>query len=269
VEHSLSPAMQNAAFVEAGLDWSYELLPTAPGELGERVRYCVEEGFVGWNVTVPHKEQMVSYLDEMSAEVQATGACNTVRPEAGRLVGFNTDPTGFMRGLEEAGGLAAGSTAVLLGSGGAARAVAWALWQAGHEVLVLSRRPEQAARLAGALGPGGANPVAHAALDPATLVGALDSAGLLVNCTPAGMWPEVEASPLPEGVGLPDNLLVYDLVYRPRPTRLLQSAKMAGCRVQDGLAMLVNQGAAAFEIWTGRQAPVEVMWQACEAMSDA
>ncbi|MEP6774228.1 MAG: shikimate dehydrogenase [Chloroflexota bacterium] len=257
VEHSLSPAMHNAAFAELGLWYRYVLLPTPTGELERRVGEYVKAGIAGWNVTVPHKEGMVSLLDEMSDEVRAIGACNTVRVEGGRLHGFNTDIIGFMRGLEEAGGIDAESRVVVLGAGGAARGVAWALRRAGHEVIILSRKPDQASVLAGALG-------AYAGtLDQATLESALEGAALLVNCTPAGMWPDVERSALPDDVRLRTGLLVYDLVYRPRPTLMLQKATQAGCRTQDGLAMLVYQGAAAFELWTGRQAPVETMRQAC------
>ena len=114
VEHSVSPAMQNAAFEQLGLPYRYILLPTAPDQLGERVLHCVDEGFAGWNVTVPHKASVVGYLDEMSDEVRATGACNTVRVQAGRLLGYNTDVAGFLAGLEEAGDIAPGSKAVLL-----------------------------------------------------------------------------------------------------------------------------------------------------------
>jgi shikimate dehydrogenase len=257
VEHSLSPAMHNAAFTQLGLWYRYVLLPTPPGELERCVSEYVKAGIAGWNVTVPHKEGMVSLLDEMSDEVRAIGACNTVRVEGGRLRGFNTDTTGFMRGLEEAGGIGAESRVVVLGAGGAARGVAWALRQAGHEVIILSRKPEQASALAGALG------AYSGPLDRITLESALEGAALLVNCTPAGMWPNTEQSALPDDVHLPANMLVYDLVYRPRPTLMLQKATHAGCRTQDGLAMLVYQGAAAFELWTGRRAPVETMRKAC------
>jgi shikimate dehydrogenase len=269
VEHSLSPAMHNAAFEQLGLPYRYVLLPTPTGQLGERVHRCVEEGFAGWNVTVPHKTDMLSYLDEMSDEVRATGACNTVRVESGRLLGFNTDTTGFMAGLEEAGGIPSGSMAVLLGAGGAARGVAWALSRAGHAVRILSRRPEQSNSVADALSVGAPSPLQHGTLDTPTLARALDGASLLVNCTSAGMWPHDAATPLPKGARLPEGILVYDLVYRPRPTRFLREAQAAGCRTQDGLAMLVHQGAAAFSVWTGRTAPIDTMRQAClDALSD-
>jgi shikimate dehydrogenase len=264
VEHSLSPAMHNAAFDALGLDYRYVLLPTPPDELGARIDDCVAQGFAGWNITVPHKQAMLPFLDTISDEVRATGACNTVRVEDGRLAGFNTDIAGFLRGLAEAGGMAPSSKAVLLGAGGAARAVAYALSRAGHPVIILSRRPEQAAQLAESLSCHD-NYIAGDLLERAELETHLAEASLLVNCTPAGMWPAVVKSPLPDGIRLRPGLLVYDLVYRPRPTRLLQEAAAAGCRTQDGLAMLVSQGAEAFNLWTGQQPPLGIMREACEA----
>ncbi len=263
VEHSLSPAMQNAAFKALNLDYHYTLLPTPPEKLAGRIRDCVAQDFAGWNITVPHKQAMLPFLDEISEEVRAAGACNTVRVENGRLTGFNTDIAGFLCGLEEAGGIEPGSKALLVGAGGAARAVAFALSRAGHPVVILSRRPEQAAHLAASLPCQNAE-ISVGSLDQTTLDTYLEDADLLVNCTPAGMWPHTESSSLPEGTHLYPGLLVYDLVYRPRPTRLLQEAAAAGCRTQDGLAMLVHQGAEAFKIWTGEEAPVEAMREACE-----
>ncbi len=263
VEHSLSPAMHNAAFAECELDYRYLLLPAAPEEFRSVVEWCIEQGFAGWNVTVPHKERMIPFLDGASDEVVATGACNTVRVEDGRLLGFNTDIIGFIQGLEEAGGIAGGSKAVVLGAGGAARAVVEALASGGHDVRILSRRAEQAASIGRALKATEQSQIAYGTLDTATLANALPDAALLVNCTPAGMWPHVEQSLLPDGIILPKRLLVYDLVYRPRPTRLLQQAAASGCRTQDGLAMLVHQGAAAFRLWTGEEAPLATMREAC------
>ena len=265
VEHSLSPAMQNAAFAAAGLPYRYVLLPVTPGEFESQVEQCVERGFAGWNVTVPHKERMVLLLDEASDEVLVIGACNTVRVEDGQLLGFNTDTTGFMRGLSDAGGIEKGSRVVLLGAGGAARSVAWALSREGHSVLILSRDVEQAEQVAKSLTSRMHRNIEPGSFQAISSSGVLKEAAMLVNCTPVGQWPHTNESPLPYNVRLPDHLLVYDLVYRPRPTRLLRDAQIAGCRTQDGLAMLVNQGAAAFRIWTGQEAPLEVMWEAVRA----
>ena len=268
VEHSLSPAMQNAAFASAGLPYRYVLLPAAPGAFESEVGRCVSEGFAGWNVTVPHKERMVSLLDEASDEVLVIGACNTVRVEDGKLLGFNTDPAGFMRGLADAGGVQRGSRVVLLGAGGAARSVAWALSRKGYEVLILSRDPEQSEAVAKSLVSRTHRNIEPGSMHSTSLGDALKEAAMLVNCTPIGQWPHTNESPLPANVRLPEHLLVYDLVYRPRPTRLLRDAQVAGCRTQDGLAMLVNQGAASFRIWTGQEAPLDVMWEAVTGKRD-
>lgn len=263
VEHSISPAMHNAAFQALELNWHYTLHRTAPGDLEATIRQCVEDRYEGWNVTVPYKERIVDYLDEISPEVEATGACNTVRLHNGLLLGYNTDIAGFLGGLEEAGGIQHSSRAVLLGAGGAARAVALALAMLGHGVCVLARNAEQSDSLAGYLQASAHLGVEHGNLDATTLNSNLERAALLVNCTPSGMWPQAQSSPLPDGVHLPPHVLVYDLVYRPRPTRLLEQAHRAGCRTQDGLTMLVHQGAAAFKIWTGLAAPVQIMTRAC------
>lgn len=262
VEHSLSPAMHNAAFAHFGLDWHYDLLPTHPDDFDARIAACIQEGFAGWNITVPHKQLMLNYLHTMSPEVEATGACNTVRVENGRLIGFNTDIAGFLMGLELAGGIENASEVVVLGAGGSARAVVYALAKAGHRVTILARNAEQAAALAETFSHVD-NHIHYEHLTSITLNIALQTASLLVNCTPAGMWPSTETTPLPEGTQLTPRTLIYDLVYRPRPTRLLKEADMAGCRTQDGLAMLAGQGAEAFALWTGCPAPHEIMMQAC------
>lgn len=261
VEHSLSPAMHGAAFDALGIKGSYGLLNTPPAEFEARVEECVRAGYTGWNVTVPHKERMASLLDEMSSEVRATGACNTVRVEGGRLVGYNTDIAGFLMGLEEAGGVEAGVSAVVMGAGGSARAVVYALAGSGFGVTILARNEGQARGLADEMA--GVGRVGWGRLEAGEMSAKMQGARLLVNCTPIGMWPEVEATPIPAGLEMHVGLLVYDLIYRPRPTRLLQEAAEAGCRAQDGLAMLIGQGAAAFEIWTGHEAPVGVMREAC------
>ncbi|HET7079518.1 MAG TPA: shikimate dehydrogenase, partial [Chloroflexia bacterium] len=218
---------------------------------------------LGCNVTVPYKTAIAPLLDELHGDAAALGAVNTVRVEAGRLAGYNTDVAGFAADL--AAHLPAGATpgrAVVLGAGGSARAVVWALARQGWEVVVVARRAAQAAQLRESL-PGGVT-IIPAALEPPILAGWLAGARLLVNCTPAGMWPRTADDPLPPDVPLPADLFVYDLVYRPAQTRLLARAAAAGCRTAGGLGMLVGQGAAAFTLWTGQPAPVAIMRAAAE-----
>ena len=261
VAHSLSPGMQNAAFAAAGLEWRYELWPTQRTELRARVRGLRRGGIAGANVTVPHKTAVLPLLDDASEVARGLGAVNTIVQEDGRLIGHNTDVTGFWQALAEVGGVAPGRRAVVLGAGGAARAVCWALLAHEVYVTVLARRVGAAEELLNMADYGSSE---AGTLDAPTLAAALKKAALLVNATPAGMWPHADESPLPPGVALPRSLLVYDLVYRPRRTRLLAQAEAAGCPTVDGLGMLLHQGAAAFELWTGLHPPLAVMRAALE-----
>lgn len=268
VRHSLSAVMHQAAFDALGLDWAYLLLPVAPERLGDGTRGLRGLGFVGANVTVPHKEAVMRHLDEVTMEARAIGAVNTIVVREGRMVGTNTDALGFLRGLREAGVEPRGARAVVLGAGGAARAVLYALLAAGAQVTLVNRTSARAAALARRfeglfqakirlLGPGSAG----------GLTQALGQATLLVNTTPVGMTPHVDRSPLPAGVRLGSHLAVNDLVYNPRRTRLLDAARVAGATPIDGLGMLLHQGAAAFSLWTGRPAPLDIMRAALDAAS--
>jgi len=265
VEHSLSPAMHNAAFAALGMDWEYVLLPVPPGEVEATVRALAARGFRGANVTVPHKEAVIPYLSRITEAAHAIGAVNTIIVEEdGSLTGENTDWTGFLAALEEAGFRPGGQRALLLGAGGAARAVAYALARAGARVIILNRTPERAEALVRDLAPGvPAGSLQIGPLEPDTLAWEARQASLLVNATSVGMWPRTEESPWPDGLPMPSHLVVFDLVYNPLETKLLRQAREAGARTVDGLGMLVHQGARAFTCWVGRPAPVEVMRAAC------
>jgi shikimate dehydrogenase len=260
VEHSLSPVMHNAAFKALGLDWRYELLAVPPGHLDVAVASLRAEGYVGANVTVPHKSAVMAYLDEIDHAARSIGAVNTVALEGSRLVGHNTDGSGFLRALHEARLEPSGRRALVLGAGGAARAVVYALAQAGCAVAIYNRTTTRAVELARQL----------KGLDLDATVGwvpgkaalrTLDLAqfDVLVNATAAGMWPNSDESPWPDGLSLPAHWSVFDLVYNPLETRLLRQARQAGARTVDGLGMLVWQGALAFELWTGQTPPVDLM----------
>ncbi len=262
VGHSKSPAMHNAAFRAAGVDGFYALLPVHPERVGEAVRGLRALGFRGANVTVPHKQAVIPHLDELTPVARAIGAVNTILVEEdGRLVGTNTDAWGFARDLEAQGldlsALVGG--ALVLGAGGSARAVAYALASRRIPTHVLARRPEQVQALADALAPHlprgdliQPHPWSHLP-DLALTV------GLIVNCTPVGMTPHVDASPWPEDLSFRPGQALYDLVYNPPRTRLMAQAEAGGARAWNGLGMLVYQGARAWELWTDRPAPVEVM----------
>ncbi|HUS15638.1 MAG TPA: shikimate dehydrogenase [Chloroflexia bacterium] len=261
--HSLSPAMQDAAFVAAGLPHRYTLFDTPPVDLPALLAGMREGGWLGANVTVPHKTSVAALLDDLRGDALDLGAVNTVQVEGTRLLGYNTDTFGFADDLAGRPDLRSKpGVAVVLGAGGSARAVVATLVGHSWEVHVLARDLDRASALARSLPHG--DRIHPDLLDAPTAAACLTGARLLVNCTPVGMWPHVDADPLPAGVRMAPDLFVYDLVYRPYETRLLARAAAAGCRTTNGLPMLVAQGAAAFTIWTGLDAPRRLMRSAAE-----
>ncbi len=273
VEHSLSPAMHNAAFRAMGLNWRYLPLPVRPGQVEAAVRGLAALNFRGANVTVPHKAAVVPLLDRRSEDVAALGAANTLlfgRGDDGTptVSGFNTDEAGFIQAVR-GGGFEPGNggDAVVVGAGGGARAAVRGLLRAGiGRVAVLNRDLQRAQCFVAHLGCVAEDPSRLGAL-PLTVESLVESARaarLLVNATPVGMWPRVDESIWPAEVPVPAHLSVMDLVYNPLETCLLRHAGRSGARTIDGLGMLLYQGAAALEIWTGQTPPIEVMRAACE-----
>lgn len=267
VEHSVSPAMHNAAFARLSLNWCYKLVPTALEHLPGIIDLLREGRFRGVNVTVPHKRAVLPYLDEVTSGARAMGAVNTITVQDGRLIGHNTDAPGFLAALREAGVELPGCRALVLGAGGAARAACYSLLGAGiRSLIVLNRTQERAEGLVAgldelSLGSAGAG---AGPLTPQTLIASAREADLLVNTTPVGMWPRVGDSVWPDAVPLPPHLAVLDLVYNPLETVLLRQARAADATGIDGLGMLIHQGALAFELWTGQMPPVDVMRAAAE-----
>ena len=259
VEHSLSPAMHNAAFEALGLNWCYVPLPVPPGQIEAAVEGLAALGFRGANVTVPHKQGVMPALASAGPSARALGAANTLivalREDGTPLVtGYNTDAKGFVGALRRGGFEPEDDeAAVVVGAGGAARAVVFGLLSsgAGH-IAVLNRTPERAQSLISDLGDYSdwSARLRSLPLTPETLIESARAAGLLVNATTVGMWPCVEDSVWPDGVPIPSCLTVFDLVYNPLETCLLQRARESGARVIDGLGMLVVQGALAFDMWT-------------------
>jgi shikimate dehydrogenase len=260
VEHSLSPAMHNAAFGALGHGWQYELLPVPPGQLGAALADLQADEFRGANVTVPHKSAIMTFLDEIDDAARSIGAVNTITVQGRRWIGHNTDAAGFVRALREAGMEPAGRRALLLGAGGAARAVAYALAQAGCAVAIHNRTEKRAADLVHHLQDLDLGaPVAWVPGEAA--LGELDLVrfDLLVNATTVGMWPKIEDTPWPKALTMPSHWTIFDLVYNPLETHLLRQARQAGAKTIDGLGMLVWQGALAFALWTGQEPPAELM----------
>jgi shikimate dehydrogenase len=262
VEHSVSPAMHNAAFAALGLDWHYELMPTPPAQVAAALAALKAGNYRGANVTVPHKEAVLPYLDDVTVSAREIGAVNTIVQRDGRWIGLNTDDQGFIMALRAAGVRPAGIWAAVLGAGGGARAVVSGLIAEGAErIHLLNRSVARAEALAYDLDcrDGGPPRLRVLPLDDATVVESAHAADLLVNATPIGMWPAVDASPWPEGVPLPADLAVFDLVYNPQETRLLRQARESGARPIGGLEMLVQQGVLAFLTWTGQYPPLRAM----------
>jgi shikimate dehydrogenase len=260
VEHSLSAVMHNAAFHALGLDWRYELLPVPPGQLGGALADLNAGNLSGVNVTMPHKRAVMAYLDEIDESARSIGAVNTIVVRRKRLIGYNTDASGFVRALREAGLDPLGLRALVLGAGGAARAVVCALAQAGCAVTIYNRTVTRAMELV--------HHVQDLDLDaPVSWVPGeatlneldLTRFDLLVNATAAGMWPNCADTPWPEALTMPSHWTVFDLVYNPLETRLLAQARQAGAKTIDGLGMLVWQGVLAFELWIGQAPPADLM----------
>ncbi len=261
VSHSFSPAMHNAAAQALGLNWAYVPLPVAPENLATAVSGLSALGFRGVNVTVPHKQAVMPLLDELEPGAQAIGAVNTiVVAENGRLTGHNTDWSGFLADLQAHDIAVTGRDCLLLGAGGSARAVAYGLSQSGARVHILARRPEQAEQLIADLRPflRQNQLTSHPLSQLAQITPAL-TAPLIINSTPLGMTPRESSTPWPDDLPFPEQAIIYDLVYNPRQTRFMQQAEAAGCRAINGLGMLVQQGAAAFTLWTGAEPDTAVM----------
>ncbi len=265
--HSVSPAMQNAAFAALGLAWRYVTLDVPVESLPQALDELRGETWVGANVTIPYKEQVIPLLDDLTDQARSVGAVNTILKREGRLVGDNTDVEGFLADLRAQGFEPDAGTAVILGAGGAARAVSCALASLGMSLRIVCRREAQGLALAQAVGG-----LTRATIFPWTPAGfqrAAENCSLLVNATPLGMAPSSAVSPWPRQVPLPEGAFVYDLVYNPPRSSLVRQAQEAGLRASGGLGMLVEQGALALERWTGATAPRAVMRRAAAARLEA
>jgi len=270
LKHSISPLFQQAAFDHLGLDIRYEVWETEQSELPAVVEGIRQPSKLGANVTIPYKEAVLSLLDVVDRDAQRIGAVNTIVNREGKLTGYNTDSTGFLKALEQEGRFnPTGKSAVLLGAGGVARAASYALLGAGIKSLVVTdiiteKVNELVSDLERSLvGRRELYPEIRALYqDDPQLEDVVSGCDLLVNCTPMGMKHSAAEGQSPLKASLiPKRALVYDVVYNPIETPLLADAKRAGASTLGGLAMLVYQGVVSFELWTGREAPVDIMME--------
>lgn len=265
VEHSLSPLMHNAAFKELNLNCVYLPFHVRRKELPRAVKGLQSLGISGFNVTIPHKISMVKYLDEVEKEAASIGAINTVASRNGKLIGYNTDGAGAYRALRAAGSDPRDQRIMILGAGGAARAVAFHLAPVSRSLVILNRTREKAVSLALELHRAGWN-VSGRGLTPQTLSEEVPESNILINTTSLGMYPRVDETPVDRDLIHP-KMAVFDIVYNPPQTKLLRAAREAGAKVVGGLQMLVYQGVLAFEIWTGKIPSMKTMARAIEDYS--
>ena len=269
IRHSISPIFQQAALDYHSLDATYQAWEVDPSSLPEFVNGLRSPDTLGINVTVPHKEAVMSHLDQIDDWATMAGAVNTIVNEGGKLIGHNTDGSGFLRALEKHGHFSPeGCSVLIIGAGGSAKAVALTLARRGVATIIIANRTLQRAQgLAELIRKQGPRVEAIPLVPPGdALAQAATTCNLLVNCTTMGMkhGPDEENSPIPAQL-IPSSALVYDLVYNPPETPLLREAARSGVATLGGLPMLVYQGAASFEFWTGKSAPVEVMLKAAES----
>ncbi|MBT2284325.1 shikimate dehydrogenase [Paenibacillus polymyxa] len=261
IAHSKSPAMHNAALLAAGVNGMYMPLHVHPDQLEAAVRGIVALNYRGVNVTIPHKEQVMQYLDVIDESARLIGAVNTIINEGGTLTGYNTDGIGYVRSLkEEAVPELAGKRIAVLGAGGAARGVIYALaLEKPERIHILNRTADRAIALASDLRGHGLGEISGSGMEDAATI--LDTADIVINTTAAGMHPHVDDLPVDPAL-IREGAAVSDLIYNPLETRLLRESRMRGCTVHGGLGMFVYQGAVAFEHWLGIPAPVETMRRA-------
>lgn len=260
VEHTMSPAMHNAAFKEMGLDYIYIPFRVKKEELGRAVDGMRALNIKGLNVTIPHKVMVMPLLDKIDPLAEKIGAVNTISNDDGVLTGYNTDASGFLRALLQQGANPEGKNVVIVGAGGASRAISFILAERGANLVVLNRQLELewAVELARRISRTFNRQVKALELNAENLGLVLGTADILVNATSAGMSPDINVTPVPARL-LKAGLVVFDSVYNPLKTRLLREAGEAGAGTVSGIDMLAWQGALAFEKWTGREAPLELM----------
>ncbi len=264
IEHTLSPVMHNAAFSHLKLDFIFVAFKVEKTELVNAINGIRSLRIHGLNVTMPHKNAVIQYLDDIEPTVKLIGSVNTILNDNGKLVGFNTDGVGALEALRENGADLYGKKLLLLGAGGAAKAIAYYSAKEAEELVILNRSTEKAKRFAEVLRREFSKQISGNSLSPNVIKKEIEDSDVLINATSVGMHPNNSQSPVaPQW--LRRDLCVMDIIYNPVETRLAKDSKAAGARVVSGVEMLIYQGAASFEIWTGQPAPIEVMRKAALA----
>ena len=258
IEHTMSPVMHNAAFKNMGVDYVYLAFRVRKEELGRAIEGMRALNIRGLNVTIPHKVAVIPFLDELDHLADKIGAVNTIVNDNGVLRGYNTDATGFLRALVERGIEPEGESVVILGAGGASRAISFILAERGSSLVILNRTWNRAKICTDKISEIFQREATALKLNRENLAAALSKADILVNATSVGMSPNINETPIASDLLRP-NLVVCDIVYNPIKTRLQREAEVAGATVISGLDMLVWQGALAFEKWIGLKAPIGVM----------
>jgi shikimate dehydrogenase len=271
LDFSLSPVIHTAAMKYCGFEGNYALFPVAPDDLNELKELLdrVRKGrMTGLNITIPHKQKVLPLLNELTQVAQAIGAVNTIFMRNGELIGDNTDAQGFIADLHKYipvkfGEREKGQKALVIGAGGAARAVVYGLVNESWKVMVTARSSEKTKALIAQF-PDHASCLTGIEYDRHGFQAEISSMRLVINATPVGMTPDVENSPWPAGEPHPKNAIFYDLVYKPRETKFVQDARASGLVAFNGLGMLVEQAALAFKIWTGSDVPRELLLASLE-----
>lgn len=243
IEHSLSPEIHNSIFDKNHYNYIYIPLKIREEDLSDSI-YTLKNNFQGFNITIPHKEKIIPYLDEVDREAQLYGAVNTVKVINGKMIGYNTDGYGFIKGFEMEGIDIKGKKVLLLGAGGAAKVAAYEILKKGAFLTIANRNREKAKRLKDQL-------ISTTGIDKINICGIEDISGkyfCIVNATPIGMYPKIDEIPIDKGI-LEDVSVVYDMIYNPYETKLLRTAKEYGCKRMNGFSMLFYQALRAQEIW--------------------
>jgi shikimate dehydrogenase len=251
IKHSMSPIMHNAALQELGLNYVYLAFDIKPDKLKIAINSFKILDIKGINVTIPHKETITQHLDGIDSLAEKIGAINAIKNERGTLIGKNTDAIGAQTALKDSGFKLKNKKVMIIGAGGAAKAISYSLGEEIDKLLILNRTKSRAIKLAEELVEKGNLPAVGTDLTENILKKEIETIDLLINTTPVGMFPNIENSPIPKKL-IHEGMFVFDVIYNPLETKLIKDAKEKGCHTLGGLDMLVNQGALAFEWWTAK-----------------